>query len=59
MINCKDSIFVVEVIDDGETFRYQYNNYSHAKDHYDMEKTATIYEYAGDGNYHLVEAKMV
>ena len=53
-----NNIFIVSVQDDGETFDYQYNNYSHAKQHYDMEKIATIYEYAGNGNYHYVESKI-
>jgi len=53
----KNSIFIVKVLDDGETFEYEYCNYSHAKEHYNNEKTATIYEYV-EGNYHYVESKM-
>ena len=55
MIN-KNSIFIVKVQDGEETFDYQYNNYSHAKQHYDNEKNAIIYEYV-EGNYYFVESK--
>lgn len=52
----KNCIFVLKVLDDGAVFDYQYNNYKHAKEHYDMETTATLYEY-DNGNYHYVESK--
>jgi len=50
------SIFVLKVMDDGEIFEYEYGNYSHAKEHYTSEKSATLYEYV-NGNYHLVDTK--
>jgi len=52
-----ESIFIVKVLDDGEVFEYEYSNYKHAKEQYDNEKVATIYEYI-DGNYHFVESKI-
>jgi|GEM_PF-5834704 len=52
----KNSLYIVKVLDDGEVFEYQYGNYNHAKEHYDTEKVATIYEY-DQGNYHFVESK--
>jgi len=53
-----NSLFILRVIDGDEQFEYEYGNYSHAKEHYDNEKIATIYEYI-NGNYHLVESKIV
>ena len=52
------SMFILKVMDDGELFEYEYGNYSHAKEHYDNELTATIYKYI-NGNYHYVESKLV
>ena len=57
MIN-PNNIFIVKVVDDGEMFEYEYNNYNHAKQHYNNEKNATIYEYS-KGEYYFVESKML
>jgi len=57
MSKLNTSIFVLKVMDDGEVFEYEYGNYTHAKEQYDNEKVATIYEYV-NGNYHYVESKM-
>ena len=57
MIN-PNNIFIVKVVEDGDMFDYQYNNYNHAKQHYDTEKNAIIFEYV-EGDYYFVESKMV
>jgi len=57
MFKSNTSLFIVNVLDDGDVFEYEYGNYKHAKEHYDNEKTATIYEYV-NGNYHYVESKI-
>jgi hypothetical protein len=51
-----DSIFIVEIIDDGETYKYEYGNLVHAREHYNNEITAYLYEYK-NGNYYLVDCK--
>jgi len=51
-------MFILKVMDEGEMFEYEYGNYTHAKEHYDTEKVATIYECI-EGNYHYVESKLV
>jgi hypothetical protein len=58
IIKKSDSIFIVKVVEDGDMFDYQYSNYSHAKQHYDNEKNAIIFEYV-EGDYYFVESKMV
>jgi len=57
MSKLNTNLFIVKVLDDGEQFEYEYSNYKHAKEQYDMENIATIYEYIG-GNYHYVESKI-
>jgi len=52
------SMFILKVMDDDEIFEYEYSNFKHAKEHYDTENIATIYEYI-EGNYHYVESKLV
>jgi hypothetical protein len=50
------SIFIVEVTEDNEVYNYEYANIEHATEHYNSEKTATIYEY-NKGKYYFVMAK--
>jgi hypothetical protein len=52
----EDSLFIVKVIVDGIPYEYEYGNLKHAREHYDQEETAFIYEYK-DGEYHFVEGK--
>lgn len=52
------SLYIVEVLDDGEKFVYEYGNLRHAEEHFDTEKFATIYEYNND-NYYFVKSKLV
>jgi hypothetical protein len=44
-----DKLYTVKVIADGETFKYEYGNLKHAREHYNMEvndgNLAYIYEY--------------
>lgn len=50
------SIFILEVIEDGEKYQYEYGCYAHAKEQLDREKQGYIYEYK-QGNYYFVEGK--
>ena len=50
-------IYVVKVIEDGETYEYDYGNIVHAEYHYAHERTAAIYEYSGGIEY-LVKSKI-
>jgi hypothetical protein len=55
--NNSNSLYIVEVPDDQENFQYEYGNLQHAREHYDQEETATIYEYR-DGNYYFIDGKI-
>lgn len=35
------SIYIIEIIDDGETLQYEYGNLPHAQEHYNSEKPIT------------------
>jgi len=50
------NIFIVEVLDDGEKFEYEYGNIKHAEEHYSMERIANLYEY-NDGKHYFVKGK--
>ena len=50
------SIFIVEVLDDGEKFQYEYGNLKHAEEHYNMEKVVNLYEY-NKGKHYFVKGK--
>lgn len=49
----ENSLFIVKVIVDGIPYEYEYGNLKHAREHYDQEETAFIYEYK-NGEYHFV-----
>ena len=36
-------VYLVRAFEDGEQYDYMYGNLKHAKEHYDMEKTAEIW----------------
>lgn len=42
--------------DDQETYEYEYGNIVHAKEHYEQEEHATLYQY-NNGSYQLLERK--
>lgn len=51
------SLFIVEAIDsDGEKFIYEYGNIKHAREHYDQEAKANLYEY-NQGKHYFIDAK--
>jgi len=50
------NIFIVEVLDDGEKFVYEYGNIKHAEEHYNMERIANLYEY-NKGKHYFVKGK--
>jgi len=50
------SIYIVEVLDDGEKFEYEYGNLKHAEEHFNNEKSANLYEY-NDGKHYFVKGK--
>lgn len=52
----KSSLYIVEVLDDGEKFEYEYGNIRHAEEHYNNERYVNLYEY-NNGNYYFVKSK--
>lgn len=57
MLSAK-SIFIVEVIDNGDKFEYEYGNIRHAEEHYNNEKSANLYEY-NNGNHYFIKGKLI
>jgi len=51
-----ESIYIVEVLDDGEKFQYEYGNLKHAEEHYNMERIANLYEY-NKGKHYFIKGK--
>ena len=49
-------LYIVEVIDDGEKYPYEYSNIDHAEEHYNNEKTAILLEYK-NGEHYLIKCK--
>jgi len=50
------SIFIVEVLDDGDKFEYEYGNLKHAEEHYNNEKVANLFEY-NKGKHYFIKGK--
>jgi hypothetical protein len=45
-----ESLYIVQVLEDGEIYDYEYGNITHAEEHYNSEKSASLIEYK-DGNH--------
>lgn len=50
-------LYLVVVMEDGETYQYEYGNIKHAKEHYDTEKHAQLLKYVSDNNFTMVDCK--
>jgi hypothetical protein len=51
------SLYIVQVIEDGESFEYEYSNLHHAREHFDQEQgIAFLLEY-NRGNYYFMDNK--
>lgn len=55
-------LYIVKVIEDGETMEYEYGNLKHAKEHFDTDKAndVELLEYcwnsaSGKGTYRVLE----
>lgn len=55
-MNDNSSLYIVQVFEDNEKFEYEYSNQKHAREHFDMEKSAFLLEY-NSGKYHFVDCK--
>ena len=51
-----ESLYIVQVLEDGEIYDYEYGNIKHAIEHYNNEQTALLLEYK-DGNHYLIKSK--
>lgn len=51
-----ESLYIIKVPEDGEVFEYQYHSERSANEHYDFEKSCSMYEYI-NGEYHFIKAK--
>ena len=51
-----NSIYIVEVMEDGKKYQYEYGNIIHAREHLKNEITGSIIEYM-NGKYYLLEYK--
>lgn len=51
-----NNLYIIKVPEDGDVFEYEYHSMRSANDHFDFEKTCTMYEYI-NGEYHFIKAK--
>jgi hypothetical protein len=51
-----NSPYILKVLKDGETYIYEYITKRIVDNHYDFEKSCTMYKYI-NGNYHFIKAK--
>jgi len=51
-----NSLYILNVTDNGEQYPYEYSNLKHAEEHYDFEKSCILLEYI-NGAYHFVKGK--
>jgi hypothetical protein len=52
-----NSQYVLNVIEDKDTFIYPYNNLQHAQEHFDWEQTTCVLLEYNNGEYYLLKAK--
>ena len=51
-------LYIVRVADDFGVYEYEHGNLKHAKEHFDMEKTAQLIEYQGVNKYLVLFTKI-
>lgn len=49
-------MYIISIIEDGESYDYEYSNINHANEHYNNESTATMYEYV-EGKHYYIKSK--
>jgi glutamate-1-semialdehyde aminotransferase len=52
-----NSQYVLNVIEDGKTYPYPYNNLKRAEEHFEWERVSCVLLEYINGNYHFVKAK--
>ena len=51
-----ESIYIVRATDSEGTYEYEYGNLEQAREHYNREQKASLFEYK-DGNHYMMDCK--
>jgi acetylornithine/succinyldiaminopimelate/putrescine aminotransferase len=52
-----NSLYLLNVIEDGKTFPYPYSDLKHAEEHFDWERVSCVLLEYINGEYHMIKAK--